>query len=249
MIQLFHVSKAYPGDPPALADVSLQVGKGELVFLTGASGAGKSTLLKLLFAAERPTSGQVMVLGQNLARLQRAAVPELRRRIGVVFQDFKLLPTRSVFDNVALPLEVQGLAPREIGRRVTQMLRHVGLLERARALPERLSGGEQQRIALARALVGDPAVLLADEPTGNLDAERSADIMELMVSASARGTTVLVATHDRSILHRYARRVIVLDRGRISADGVLDLPPAASWADHRSIPPLPDGRDGGGSGG
>lgn len=243
MIQLFHVSKAYPGDAPALNDLSLRIGKGELVFLTGASGAGKSTLLKLLFGAERPTSGQVLIGGRNLARLSRWEVPKLRRSIGVVFQDFKLLENRNLFENVAVPLEVQGIPRREIGRRVMQLLRHVGLAEKSTALPVRLSGGEQQRVALARALVADPALLLADEPTGNLDAQRSADILDLLVGASARGTTVLIATHDRSILNRYARRVLVLERGRLAADGELDLPSEASWVDHRTLPP-PNGGSG-----
>lgn len=223
MIQLFHVTKAYRGDAPALVDVSLHVGKGEFVFLTGPSGAGKSTLLKLLFAEERATSGQVMVDGQNLARLGRREVSLLRRRIGVVFQDFKLLPTRTVFDNVAVPLQVLGLPVKEVRRKVTLLLRYVGLGEKAQVLPERLSGGEQQRVAIARALVADPAVLLADEPTGNLDAERSIDIMELLQSVSARGTAVLVATHDRALLARYARRVVIIDGGRIVGDGEPDF--------------------------
>jgi cell division transport system ATP-binding protein len=222
VIQLFHVTKAYPGDPPALVDVSLQIAKGEFVFLTGASGAGKSTLLRMLFGAALPTGGQVMVAGQNIARLGRADIAQLRRRIGVVFQDFKLLQNRSVFDNVAVTLEVLGTEPREIRRKVTTLLRYVGLLEKADALPSRLSGGEQQRVAIARALAGDPAILLADEPTGNLDQERAQDILDLLTQVNARGTTVVVATHDRQLLARYARRVVMLDRGRVTADGVLE---------------------------
>jgi cell division transport system ATP-binding protein len=223
MIRLFHVTKAYPGDAPALDDVSLQVEKGEFVFLTGRSGAGKSTLLRLLFGAEKATSGQVMVDGQNVAHLDRRSVAHLRRRIGVVFQDFKLLPRRTVFDNVSLAQQVVGTDPREIKRKAALLLRYVGLGERAHMIPNRLSGGEQQRVAIARALAGDPSLLLADEPTGNLDAERAADIMELLAQVNARGTTVLVATHDRQMLARYAnRRILVLERGRIAADGLLE---------------------------
>lgn len=223
MIQLFHVTKAYPGDAPALVDVSLHLGKGEFVFLSGPSGAGKSTLLKLIFAQEKATTGQVLIDGQNVAKLDRRQVALLRRRIGVVFQDFKLLPTRSVFDNVAVSLEVLGWPAREINRKVSQMLRYVGLAEKAHVVPSRLSGGEQQRVAIARALAPDPAVLLADEPTGNLDAERSMDIMELLSSVSARGTTVFVATHDRALLARYARRVVLIDGGRVVGDGEPDF--------------------------
>jgi cell division transport system ATP-binding protein len=220
MIQLFHVTKAYPGDPPALNDVSFRIGKGEFVFLTGKSGAGKSTLLRLLFGADQATSGQVLVDGQNVARLNRRAVALLRRRIGVVFQDFKLLPTRSVFDNVAVVQEVLGVDAREIRRKVSMLLRYVGLSDKATVLPTRLSGGEQQRVAIARALASDPALLLADEPTGNLDPDRSNDIMELLSQVNARGTTVVIATHDRQMLAKYAKRLLVLDRGRLAGDGL-----------------------------
>ncbi|WP_242394519.1 cell division ATP-binding protein FtsE [Anaeromyxobacter oryzisoli] len=219
MIQLFHVSKEYPGDGPALDDVSLNVEKGEFVFLTGPSGAGKSTLLKLVFCDEAPTSGQLLLFGKNVAKLPARAVPYLRRNIGVVFQDFKLLPRRTVAENVALPLEVQALPPKEIRRRVRALLRSVGLEHRGDKLPPSLSGGEQQRVAVVRALAAAPALLLADEPTGNLDPERTLEVMELLASASARGTTVVVATHDRSILERYKRRVLVLEHGRLVSDG------------------------------
>jgi cell division transport system ATP-binding protein len=219
MIQLFHVTKSYPGDPPALNDVSVQVGKGEFVFLTGRSGAGKTTLIRLLFGAVQATSGQVLIDGQNIARLNRRAIALLRRRIGVVFQDFKLLPTRTVFDNVAVTLDVLGVDPRETRRKVSTLLRYVGLSDKADVLPSRLSGGEQQRVAIARALAADPVLLIADEPTGNLDVERSNDIMELLFQVNARGTTVLVATHDRPMLQRYSKRVIVLDKGRLVGDG------------------------------
>jgi len=219
MIQLFHVSKEYPGEPPALSDVSLDVDKGEFVFLTGPSGAGKSTLLKLIFCAEAPTAGQILLLGKNVARVAKAEVPWVRRHVGVVFQDFKLLPDRTIGENVALPLEVRGQGEREIRKRVQGLLRSVGLEHRADKFPPSLSGGEQQRVAVARALAGDPALLLADEPTGNLDPERTIEVMELLAAANARGTTVLIATHDRTLLERYKRRVVVLERGRLVSDG------------------------------
>ena len=219
MLQLFHVYKQYAGEAPALADVSLSVGKGEFVFLTGPSGAGKSTLLRLVFCAEAASSGQLLVFGRNVAKLRPAHVPFLRRNIGVIFQDFKLLPDRTVAENVAFPLEVRGLTAREVRRRVAAILRSVGLELKAGRFPLSLSGGEQQRVAAARALVGDPALLLADEPTGNLDPERTLEVMELIQAANARGTTVVVATHDRGLLERYKKRVVALERGRLVADG------------------------------
>ena len=229
MIQLFHVTKEYPGDAPALQDVTLAVEKGEFVFLTGASGAGKSTLLKLIFCDEPATSGQLLLFGRNVAKISKRAIPYLRRNIGVVFQDFKLLPRRTVGENVALPLEVQGMADKEIRRRVKLLLRSVGLEHRAGKFPLSLSGGEQQRVAVARALAADPALLLADEPTGNLDPDRTLEVMELLSSANARGTTVVVATHDRSILERYKRRVVTLERGRLVSDGAQVRRPAAEF--------------------
>ncbi len=219
MIQLFHVSKEYPGDAPALQDVTLSIEKAEFVFLTGASGAGKSTLLKLIFCEEAATSGQLLLFGRNVAKIAPRSIPYLRRNIGVVFQDFKLLPRRTVAENVALPLEVQAMPVRDIRRKVKLLLRSVGLEHRAGKFPPSLSGGEQQRVAVVRALAADPALLLADEPTGNLDPERTIEVMELLTAASARGTTVVVATHDRSILERYKRRVITLERGRLVSDG------------------------------
>ena len=219
MIQLFHVTKEYPGDGPALQDVTLEIEKGEFVFLTGPSGAGKSTLLKLIFCDEPATSGQLLLFGKNVAKIRPAAVPFVRRNIGVVFQDFKLLPQRTVLENVALPLEVRSLPDREIKRRVRGLLRSVGLEHRADKFPPSLSGGEQQRVAVARALATDPALLLADEPTGNLDPDRTLEVMDLLHGANARGTTVVVATHDRSLLELYKRRVVVLERGRLVSDG------------------------------
>jgi cell division transport system ATP-binding protein len=219
MIQLFHVTKEYPGEPPALSDVTLQVDKGEFVFLTGPSGAGKSTLLRLIFCAEPPTTGQLLLFGRNVARVSPGEIPWVRRHIGVVFQDFKLLAERTIAENVALPLEVRSLPRREIRRKVQGLLRSVGLEHRADKFPPSLSGGEQQRVAVARALAADPALLLADEPTGNLDADRTLEVMELLAAANARGTTVIIATHDRSLLQRYTRRVVALERGRLVSDG------------------------------
>jgi cell division transport system ATP-binding protein len=219
MIQLFHVFKEYAGEGPALADVTLHVQKGEFVFVTGPSGAGKSTLLKLIFCAEPATSGQLLVFGKNVSKVRPSAVPYLRRNIGVVFQDFKLLPDRTVAENVAFPLEVRALASKEVRRKVTTGLRAVGLDHKQHKFPLSLSGGEQQRVAVARALVGDPALLLADEPTGNLDPDRTLEVMDLLQGANARGTTVVVATHDRSLLGRYKKRIIALEAGRVVSDG------------------------------
>lgn len=228
-IRLYHVSKSYLAGTYALHDVSLEVGKGELIFLTGASGAGKTTLLKLLFAAERPSEGQILVRGRNIGRLREAAVPSLRRRIGVVFQDFKLLPRRTIEENVRLALDVTGTPRREARARVFRVLKQVGLQHRRFHHPLSLSGGEQQRVALARALVNEPEILLADEPTGNLDPELTIEIMDLIANASTRGTTVLVATHDMSVIERYGKRRIRLEGGRI----VEDAPPSGrlrSWS-------------------
>jgi cell division transport system ATP-binding protein len=219
MIQLFHVFKEYPGEGAALSDVSLHVRKGEFVFLTGPSGAGKSTLLKLVFCAEPATGGQLLVFGKNVSKLRSSAVPYLRRNIGVVFQDFKLLPDRTVAENVAFPLEVRGLQARDVRRKVVAMLRSVGLDHKLQKFPLALSGGEQQRVAVARALVNDPALLLADEPTGNLDPERTLEVLDLLEAANARGTTVVVATHDRSLLARYKKRIIALETGKVVSDG------------------------------
>jgi cell division transport system ATP-binding protein len=219
VIQLFHVQKQYGAEAPALVDVSLEIGKGEFVFLTGPSGAGKSTLLKLVFCAEPPTSGQILVFGRNVARVRASSVPYIRRSIGVIFQDFKLLERRTLAENVAFPLEVRGVRPREVERRVTLALRGVGLEHRAGRFPLSLSGGEQQRAAVARALVGDPALLLADEPTGNLDADRTAEVMQLLEGANARGTTVVVATHDQALLARHKKRIVALEGGRLVSDG------------------------------
>jgi cell division transport system ATP-binding protein len=218
MIQMFHIWKAFPGDPPALSDINLHVEKGEFVFLTGPSGAGKSTLLKLIFCAEKPTDGQLLVGGRNTAKIRASAIPYLRRNIGVVFQDFKLLPNRTVLENVSFALDVLG-TPRLLAReKVQRMLKLVGLENKAESYPPKLSGGEQQRVVIARALVNDPTILLADEPTGNLDPKLAMEIMDLLNEVNVRGTTVVVATHDPMLLSRYPRRTIRLEKGRIIAD-------------------------------
>jgi cell division transport system ATP-binding protein len=217
-VRMYHVSKSYMAGQYALHDVSLEVRRGEFVFLTGPSGAGKTTLLELIFAAEQPSVGQILVLGRNVARLGAGAVPALRRRVGVVFQDFKLLQDRTVEENVRLALDVVGTPRREARARVFQMLKSVGLQHRRFHHPLSLSGGEQQRVALARALVNEPEILLADEPTGNLDPELTIEIMDLIISAATRGTTVLVATHDHSLIERYGKRVLRLEAGRIEED-------------------------------
>ena len=217
MIVLNHVSKRYPGGYQALHDVGFTINAGELAFITGPSGAGKTTLLKLLVAIERPSSGTVIVNGQNVGALRPRAVPFLRRNFGLVFQDHKLLFDRSVFDNVALPLQITGYRARDAARRVRAALDKVGLLNYEKALPVTLSGGEQQRLCIARAIVHRPAILLADEPTGNLDADYGAEIGELFRSFNQVGVTVVVASHDQSLLARLAPRVITLRHGELAA--------------------------------
>jgi len=216
LVSFSAVAKRYPGGQEALKSVSFSVEPGELVFLTGRTGAGKSTLLKLIPAIERPTSGSVIVNGQNIGALKRSAVPYLRRSIGVVFQDQKLLYDRSVFDNVMLPLAFSGHPPKEAARRARAALDKVGLLGREKANPIQLSGGEQQRLAIARAVVNRPALLVADEPTGNLDAESAARILEIFVAFNQVGVTVLIASHDQGLIQRYGRTILELDAGRVS---------------------------------
>ena len=215
---MYHVSKSYMQGTHALRDVSLEIDRGELVFLTGSSGAGKTTMLELLFAAERPSEGQILVLGRNIARLREAAIPALRRRVGVVFQDFKLLQNRTVEENVSMSLDVVGTSRREARARVFAMLKQVGLQQRRHHHPVSLSGGEQQRVAIARALVAEPEILLADEPTGNLDPDLTIEIMDLIAAAATRGTTVIVATHDHSLIDRYRKRTLRLEAGRLVED-------------------------------
>ena len=215
IIKLEGVTKRYRGGPPALSEVDLRIEKGEFCFLTGPSGAGKSTLLRLLYLAERPTSGEIWIDGVPLGTLRPSQIPHLRRKIGVVFQDFKLLSGKTVFENVAVALEVTGLKRSQIAARVRQVLEGVGLLSKAAQYPPELSGGEQQRVAIARAVVNRPAIVLADEPTGNLDDERTQEVVELLEELNSRGTTVLFATHDTRLFQFTHRRVLRLRDGRL----------------------------------
>ncbi|MCP9470820.1 MAG: cell division ATP-binding protein FtsE [Nitrospira sp.] len=214
IIQLIHVSKSYDRRA-ALSDVTLDIAKGEFVLLMGASGAGKSTLLRLLIGEERPDQGQIFVQGKNVGRLKQAEVPYLRRKIGTVFQDFRLLPNKTVFENVSLPLIVQRASMADIRRKVIEALRAVGVEQKKDQLPNSLSAGERQRVCIARAIVNGPVVLLADEPTGNLDPERTAEIIELFKLINARGTTVVVATHDPHVMTLANRRALTLAQGTV----------------------------------
>ena len=216
MVSFSAVAKRYPGGQEALKDVSFALAAGELAFLTGRSGAGKTTLLKLIPAIVRPSAGSVVVNGQNVGALTRAALPYLRRNVGLVFQDQKLLYDRSVYDNVMLPLAFSAHPPKEAARRARAALDKVDLLRKEKANPIQLSGGEQQRLAIARAVVNRPAVLVADEPTANLDAESAARILDIFVAFHQVGVTVLIATHDQALVARYGKRVLRLEEGRIA---------------------------------
>lgn len=215
MIRFFHVYKSYRDDVPILMDVNLKIDKGDFVCLTGPSGAGKTTFLKLLFCAERPNEGQILIDGRDVAKFSKAQVAKLRRSIGVVFQDFKLISNLSIYENVAITLNIQGYPSHVIRHRAEVALKLVGLENRAKSFPVRLSGGEQQRIAIARALVNDPKVILADEPTGNLDPYLTKEIVELFKEINIRGTTILFATHDRSLLKRIKHKELVIDKGKV----------------------------------
>jgi cell division transport system ATP-binding protein len=215
VIEFDHVSKRYPGGFEALKDVSFNIPRGEMLFLTGRSGAGKSTLLKLIMLMERPSNGRIVVNGHQLGKLASSKIPYLRREIGVVFQNHQLLFDRSVYDNVALPLMILGYQPNEIGRRVRAALDKVGLLSKEKVNPRTLSGGEQQRIGIARAVVHRPPILLADEPTGNLDPELSRDVMQLFEQFNQVGVTVLIASHDVSLIARMPHRMMMLRDGEL----------------------------------
>ncbi len=219
MIEAAHLSKGYGRGVYALRDLSLTIGKGEFVFLTGPSGAGKSTFLHLLLREELPSEGSLIVGGRILSELRGAEIQSYRRTVGFIFQDFRLIPRFTVFENVAFVMRVLGVELAIQQRKTFQILKWVGLQHRMNARPEELSGGEQQRVAIARALVNDPHLVLADEPTGNLDAELSLDIMNLFREMNARGTTVIVATHDREMIRRVGHRSIVLERGRVAESG------------------------------
>ena len=218
MITLENVSKSYAKGQPALNDVSLHIDKGEFVFIVGNSGSGKSTLIKLLLKELEPTSGTIIVNDQNLGKMKRRKVPKYRRGVGVVFQDFRLLKDRNVYENVALAQRVIERPNRVIKKRVPEILTLVGLAEKYKSFPRELSGGEQQRVALARALVNRPNILLADEPTGNLDPKNSLEIMKLLEEINERGTTVLVVTHNREIVNSFRKRVITMRKGVIVSD-------------------------------
>jgi cell division transport system ATP-binding protein len=215
LVSFSAVAKRYPAGQQALKSVTFSLEAGALAFITGRSGAGKSTLLKLIPAIERPSAGTVLVAGQNVGALKRSAIPYLRRNVGLVFQDQKLLYDRTVFDNVMLPLAFSSHAPKEAARRARAALDKVGLLAREKASPVQLSGGEQQRLAIARAVVNRPALLIADEPTANLDAESAARIVDIFVEFNRVGVTVLIATHDRGLVERYGGAHLHLDDGRI----------------------------------
>ena len=223
MIELVNVSKAFPNGIEALHNVSLNIGKEEFVFIVGTSGAGKTTLLKMLYREERPTEGKVMVDRVNVAELDSKQVPFLRRNIGVVFQDFKLLPKMTIYENVAFALRVTGAPRSTIRRKAMQALELVGLLRRVNALPDELSGGEKQRACIARAIVNNPPILLADEPTGNLDPSTTWDILQLLDKINKRNTTVLIATHNKNIVDEMKKRVVELENGRLVRDQQLGM--------------------------
>ena len=219
MIEFINVSKVYKNGNEALKDVNLKIEKGEFVFVVGPSGAGKSTFIKMLLHEEVPTKCTVYVNGYNMNRIKRRQIPQFRRSLGVVFQDFRLIPKMTVYDNVAFALRVTNVASRSIRQRVPYILNLVGLASKARSYPEQLSGGEQQRVALARALVNNPSLLLADEPTGNIDPELSLEIVELLNEINKCGTTVVMVTHAHDLVSKFNRRVITINHGNIVSDG------------------------------
>ena len=221
IIRMFHVHHNY-GPKKALIDITLDIAKNEFVFISGPSGAGKSTLLKLFYLGEPVSEGQVLIDGINLARIPRKRIPRLRRKFGIIFQDYKLIPTRTVYDNVALVLEAAGAKSRLIQKKVKSVLRLVGMEDRLKAFPPSLSGGEQQRIAVARAIIGDPKIILADEPTGSLDDESAEVILELLKGVHIRGATVIIATHDKALMRKTGGRVLHLQQGRLEASTFME---------------------------
>ncbi len=236
MIQLYRVTKQYEG-VPALREVSFTVDKGEFVFVTGPSGAGKTTLLKILFCAERADAGQIIIQGVNVFRLDRSSIPYLRRNMGFVFQDYKLLSHKTVFENIALALKVVGAPYGEIERKAYQVLKKVGMEAKRHLTPPKLSGGEQQRVAVARALVNEPRVILADEPTGNLDPQSGQEIFRMFKDINMKGTTVIVATHDWETVRKMQRRIITMERGKVTDDGRPPLPAGDREAKPRAARP------------
>ena len=218
MIVFEHVSKVYPGGNTALKDVSLHIGKGEFVFVLGHSGAGKSTFLKLILREERPTGGRILVGGKDLGRLREREVPYLRRNMGVVFQDFRLIPSLTAYENVAFAMRVTDISEKKIASRVPYVFNLVGLSGKMDKFPDELSGGEQQRVALARALVHSPQLIIADEPTGNIDPEMSMEMMELLAAINSVGVTVVVVTHEHELARKFDKRIITIDHGRVVDD-------------------------------
>lgn len=218
MINFYNVTKLYPNGVKALHDVSLTIHRGEFVFLVGPSGAGKTSLIRIIFREELPSRGQALFNGKNIARLKGREIAYLRRKLGMVFQDFRLLPQKSVFENVAFAMEVTGASTREIKKRVPSVLERVGLQEKTKVFPSELSGGEQQRVCIARAIVNNPAVLIADEPTGNLDPDTAWELMKLLEEINGSGTTVIMATHAREIVDSMKKRVVAMIDGRITRD-------------------------------
>ena len=221
IIRMFHVHHNF-GPKKALIDITLDIAKNEFVFISGPSGAGKTTLLKLLYLGEPVSEGQVLIDGINLARIPRNKIPDLRRKFGIIFQDYKLIPTKSVFDNVALVLEAAGAKRRIIQKKVKSILRLVGMEDRLKSFPPSLSGGEQQRIAVARAIIGDPKIILADEPTGSLDEDSAAAILDLLRGVHIRGATVIIATHDRALMRKTGGHVLTLRQGRLETSTFLE---------------------------
>ena len=218
MLEFIEVNKIYNNDVCALKDLSFKVEDGEFVFLIGASGAGKTSIIKMLLREIKPTSGEIIVDNVNIVKLRNRKIPQLRKTMGVVFQDFRLLEGKTVFDNIKYPLQILGVSKRVITKRVTEILELVGLSDRANSFPNQLSGGEQQRVCIARALVNKPKYLIADEPTGNLDPNTSEGIMKLLLDVNAKGTTVIVSTHDRDIVNKLKKRVISMDHGEVIND-------------------------------
>ena len=220
MIDLVNVTKTYETGTHALNGIDMHIDDGEFVFLVGPSGSGKSTIIKLLTAELKPTSGSVLVNGYQLESIKRASIPYMRRTLGVIFQDFRLIENKTVYENVAFAMRVIGAAPKEIKKRVPYVLELVGLENKGRRLPNELSGGEQQRVAIARALINNPTMIIADEPTGNLDPQRSFEIMLLLEQINALGTTVMVVTHEKGLVDRFTKRVVAIDEGRDVSDGM-----------------------------
>jgi cell division transport system ATP-binding protein len=221
IIRMFHVHQNY-GPKKALIDITLDIAKNEFVFISGPSGAGKTTLLKLLYLGEPVSEGQVLIDGINLARIPRKRIPHLRRKFGIIFQDYKLIPTKTVYDNVALVLEAAGVKSRLLQKKVKNVLRLVGMEDRLKAFPPSLSGGEQQRIAVARAIIGDPKIILADEPTGSLDEESAEVILELLRGVHIRGATVIIATHDKALMRKTGGHVLHLQQGRLETSTFIE---------------------------